>query len=372
VDSVPDFSRYGTRLRVLMSLLLLFSLTGNASANAGTPLIWTGMLHLFFGNLMIGVFEGHLLAGFFRLRQQRAVFIMILANYASAWSAVGLMTAGWWDEDLLNLDNVRWVFCAMIATAWALTVVIEWPFVWFCFRGEPKAWRRSLKASLLVQTISYVVMMAWYWFVSGTSLLTGATMVKQSDFHLPDQMEIYYIDPADGDVYRRAASGGEREKVFDMNSNSSWDQLFVTPMTDDRHTDLKARLVRSEPAIDLASGLAVRDLPSADRPKDRDMWFNFGKAAKLAVPAESEWEFETGFWGSEGLEATNRKRGHTVGLSLETPFVIWHARNAVHLANDLVLFQLGTNQICVFDPATRRIARLWYGRGFVAVIPRKE
>lgn len=86
--------------------------------------------------------------------------------------------------------------------------------------------------------------------------------------------------------------------------------------------------------------------------------------------AESEWEFKTGFWGAEGLVATNRKNGDTVGLSLETPFVTWSARNAVHIANDLVLFQLGANQICVFDPATRRIAKLWHGRGFVAVIPR--
>ncbi|RYD63923.1 MAG: hypothetical protein EOP84_33180 [Verrucomicrobiaceae bacterium] len=74
----------------------------------------------------------------------------------------------------------------------------------------------------------------------------------------------------------------------------------------------------------------------------------------------------------EGLEARNLKSGEEVHLSMETPFCAWYARNAVHLPGDLVLFQLGENQICVFDPVTRRIALLWHGRGFVVVVPREE
>ncbi len=43
-------------------------------------------------------------------------------------------------------------------------------------------------------------------------------------------------------------------------------------------------------------------------------------------------------------------------------------RNAVQLPSDKALFQLGENQICVFDPATRQVALLWRGRGPVAVM----
>jgi hypothetical protein len=372
MTSMPVFSPHRIHDRVLLSLLLLFSLTGTASANAGTPLIWTGMIHLLFGNLIIGVFEGRLLTGCFQLRQRRTIPVMILANYASAWSAMGLMNAGWWDGDFLDLDNLRWTFCAMIAAAWAFTVVLEWPFIWFCFRGEPRARSRSMKASLLVQTISYVLMMAWYWFVSGTSLLTGVTIVAPSDFLLPDQMEIYYIDPTDGDVYRRMVSDVGPEKVFDLNSVSGAYQLFVTPMTDDGYTDLKATPGDPERIINVASRIAARDVFVTDRPQERSAWFKFGKAAKLAAPADSDWQFETGFWAAQGLVAKNRKLGRNIRVSLETPFAMWYARNAFHIANDLVLFQLGNNQICVFDPATKRIAMLWNGRGFVAVIPKKE
>lgn len=265
--TMPDSLPHRTQAGVLLSLLLLFSLTGTASANAGTPLMWTGMFHLLFGNFIIGMFEGRLLTGCFQLRQRKTIPVMILANYVSAWSALGLMQAGWWDEDFVDLDNLRWMFCAMIAAAWALTVVLEWPFIWFCFRGEPGAWKKSMKASLLVQTISYVVMMAWYWFVSGTSLLTGVTIVKPSDFNLPDQVEICYIDPADGGVHRRQISGGKAEKVFDLNSDSLGDQLFVTPMTDDGHADLKATSGDPEKVIDVASKLAVSDFSPTDKPE---------------------------------------------------------------------------------------------------------
>jgi len=39
------------------------------SANAGTPLMWAGILHLTLGNLMIGLLEGGLLIYWLGLRQ---------------------------------------------------------------------------------------------------------------------------------------------------------------------------------------------------------------------------------------------------------------------------------------------------------------
>jgi hypothetical protein len=40
-----------------------------ASANVGTPLMWAGGLHLVFGNALIGLIEGLLLARFWRVRR---------------------------------------------------------------------------------------------------------------------------------------------------------------------------------------------------------------------------------------------------------------------------------------------------------------
>ena len=53
-----------------------------AEANAGTPLIFSGALHLFFGNFVIGVVEGSLLCFLYPRRASGAVVaFMVVANY---------------------------------------------------------------------------------------------------------------------------------------------------------------------------------------------------------------------------------------------------------------------------------------------------
>ena len=44
--------------KTLPVFLCVLALPMVAMANAGTPLMWAGMLHLLFGNALIGIFEG--------------------------------------------------------------------------------------------------------------------------------------------------------------------------------------------------------------------------------------------------------------------------------------------------------------------------
>ena len=48
--------------RYMPMILALTILPSMASANAGTPLMWASMLHLVFGNAIIGLIEGLILA----------------------------------------------------------------------------------------------------------------------------------------------------------------------------------------------------------------------------------------------------------------------------------------------------------------------
>jgi hypothetical protein len=63
-----------------------------AVANAGTPLMWARGIHLFIGNLAIGIGEGCLLAILFRKRAAPCIGVMIAANYFSAWIGGSLLT----------------------------------------------------------------------------------------------------------------------------------------------------------------------------------------------------------------------------------------------------------------------------------------
>jgi hypothetical protein len=88
----------------------------------------------------------------------------------------------------------------------------------------------------------------------------------------------------------------------------------------------------------------------------------------LGDAQSSSWEFWSGFWPIEGLRGTQANSEKRVHFSLETPFVAWSVRNATHLPTDKVLLQLGDEQICVYDPETKKIALLTRGRGPIAVM----
>jgi hypothetical protein len=81
-------------IRTLLVLFCLLALPCSAFANAGTPLMWAGMLHLVFGNAVVGVFEGLLIAWQFALPK----------GYAGTWFNFGnVMPLG-------SATNSHWKF----------------------------------------------------------------------------------------------------------------------------------------------------------------------------------------------------------------------------------------------------------------------
>ncbi|MEO8205756.1 MAG: hypothetical protein ABI615_06210, partial [Chthoniobacterales bacterium] len=249
----------------------------------------------------------------------------------------------------------------------------------WCVRRKTDWLVRSVKASLVVQTISYVVMFSLYCLASGTAIYTRTHLSTPAEMDLPQSVVVYYINVKDGDVYRRPLVGGEAKKIFDLHSKDQNDRLLVKPSAAVNGTwDLVARLDdkddRNPPLITVVPNMpvqAVLDTRATLNPPDyAGTWFNFGDAPKLGDANDERWKFSTGFWSVEGLSVENIATGKKEQYSYETPFGNWTVRNAVHLPTNKVLFQLGHDQICAFDPVTRRIALLWHGRGPVPVIER--
>jgi hypothetical protein len=366
--------------RVLLFLVMIgvVALPQHAWANAGTPLMWAGMLHLVFGNAIIGGGEGILLAWLFSVPKGKSVSVMVLANYASAWLG-GLFIRGAIVHALpMDLTNGwRW-FWLMVVLTYCMTLVLEWPFIAWCFRGTQNWFRRSVRASLVVQSASYVLLFGWYWMASGTSLYTKMNIVAPSDLSLPESVLVYFIAQADGNVYRRQLSGSGEQKIYDLHSTDHNDRLFVRPSTSDTNRwDLVARLDTEERRdarfVDILTNMLVEAAPDwrsthTDPPQYEGTWFSFGEAQGLGSATNGQWKFWAGFWPVEGLRASHKTTCEQVWFSYETPFGAWTVRNAVQLPSDRVLFQLGDAQICAFDPVSRRVALLWHGRGPVPVI----
>ena len=364
------------KTRIMMFVLLV--IPSVAQANAGTPLMWAGMLHLVFGNLIIGIVEGILLAKFFGLAKDKCISLLILANYLSAWLG-GLVIGNALAKVLpMGLYTAWSLFWLMVLVTYMLTLFLEFPFVALAFRGD-SAWRRkSIRASFLIQSISYVALFGWYWLASGTSLYTKTEIVELSSISLPEKVLVYFISVDDGDVYEGSLREARWKSIYDLNSSRRNDRLFVKPSdTETNSWDLMARLEtddhRTPDILTVKERFAVVAAPSwlsmnTDPPQYEGSWFNFGQVPKLGDAQSSSWEFWAGFWPIEGLRGNETNSEKRVSLSFETPYVAWSVRNVTHLPTDKVLLQLGDDQICVYDPEKKQIALLTRGRGPIAVM----
>lgn len=362
--------------------LLLLVIPSVAEANAGTPLMWAGMLHLVFGNFIIGIFEGILLAKIFGLSKRICIPPLILANYLSAWLG-GLVIAKTVAHALpMDLYNAWPLFWLMVFITYVLTLLLEYPFVAVVFRGDPLWRQKSVRGSFLIQTLSYVILFGWYWSVSGTSLYTRTKVVDASAISLPEGISLYFISVDDGDVYGGLLHERQWQNVFDLNSSNRNDRLLVRPSPQTTNTwDLVARLEmadhRNPQFVTMEQQFCSIATPpwrerNTDPPQYEGTWFNFGQVPKLGNAETSSWKVWAGFWPGEGLRGTETTTGKRASFSFETPFISWMVRNAILLPTDKVVLQLGDDQICVYDPDNNQIALLTPGRGPVAVIRGKK
>lgn len=365
----------------IIAVLGVLALPAPVMANAGTPLMWATMLHLALGNALIGLLEGVLLAKLFRLRTGRTVGVLILANYFSAW--LGMLFLGHWISSSLPMDlGNAWRFVwMMVAATYIITLICEFPFIALALRRDPHWFRKAVRGSLIVQTVSYVLLFGWYAMASPMSLYTKTNIVDLAAMDLPSDVIMYFISARDGNVYRRTLAGPGEIKEYDMNSTNSHDRLFIRPNAENgERVDLMARLETKDyrhPKITTIQEAFVSVDASTWSTEDKcvdpgdDSYYDILCVRALGPARESMWKFHGGFWAGEGLHGRKGEDLPWVGFALETPFAAWEVRNATHLPTDKVLLQLGPDQICIYDPEKRQIALVTKGRGPVAVLDEK-
>lgn len=365
---------FSPRPRVHLTLLLFLLAPTAAYANAGTPLMWAGMIHLVVGNALIGLGEGLLLAWWFKTSPGKSVLFLIGANYVSAWLGSLLLIghlATWVDPTIETVHVWFWIF---VAAAFLFTLLLELPFFWLALRRAPNALKRSAKAALLINSLSYVLLFGWYWGASGTSMMTDLKVVPASELALPAEHELYYISASGTEVMRANLNGHRAKKIRAVGASHSNDRLFTQASRSRAGFDLFIRLHgqehdqdRSELILENFSPHAPIDARSVNAPDKpvEGTWFNFGDVPRLM--AEGDWTYWTGFWPVEGIQGENKIQQSRFRFSMETPFAAWSVRNATHLTGDVVVFQLGKDQICALHPQTKRIALLVRGKGPIVV-----
>jgi hypothetical protein len=141
---------------IFISAFVFLLLTpGIARADVGSSLVWTGLFHLLAGNALIGIFEGSIISRLYKTNIRRSIQLMIIANYISMIIGLAIMSLSFFVLHSL----------IFLAAGYILTILIEWPFCYLILAGQDKRGIRSFAASVLVQTVSYMILGGIYLFV---------------------------------------------------------------------------------------------------------------------------------------------------------------------------------------------------------------
>jgi len=368
------------RITVIAALGLFICLPFTANANAGTPLMWASAIHLVIGNALIGLLEGLAVAIVFKRPKLPAVALMIAANYLSAWVG-GLLIATNWathlDWHLYNAWGLLWQF---VFITFAVTLVLEWPFVALCFCRQANWLRRSLLAVLAVQTVSYLLLFGWYWGASGKSLYTRMNIVPPDQIQLPSDVRLIFLGAEDGRVYEYDPTGRTVTRIGEVASTNKNDRLIWRETTNNAATFAltlrRAGFKSDEASYDCIPGIeaTAAQLPQDDGDREDDLWFSIGPDRKFTGAPTNEWSCQAGFWAVEGMLVENASTGEEYHFSWETPFSQWHVRTPIQAPGGIFVFQLGEDQLCGLDPVTKRIALLARGRGHTLMLkkPRRR
>jgi hypothetical protein len=341
-------------------------------ANAGTPLMWLGRLHLLFGNAIIGLVEGLVLAVVFRGRPRRMIGFMILANYFSM--GVGAYALPWrgvpsgstWSTSAVDLYTAPDLLKRVAWLCFAASVVLEWPFCALGLRGTKRWLLKSIPACILAQVVSHAALVPLYRSASALSLYTAVQLDRTLSFARPVDAFVYFIAPEDGDVYRIRPDGSERTHVLKVGIRDPNARLFVREGSSGGW-DLYAAWADDGDVHRLQENFTTREGLSRgkiDTPSGRESgsWQTFGSAWDLRPDSERRWRVWTGFWPADGLWADNMNTKARYQVGLETPFLAWNSRNASILPGDQVVYQLG-DQIVLLDLNARKIGLITRGRG---------
>jgi hypothetical protein len=341
-------------------------------ADGVSPLAMKTGLHLFFGNAILGIVEGLLLVWLFKTRPGRSICFMILANYVSAW--VGYFFFEYARSldlpiDLYNVGHWLWI---MIAAAFFITLILEWPFIFLCVRKQSHWFRRSVLASIIIQSFTSLILLAWFGSSNEISIYKETSLRPYGEILSNQKVTLYYIASEDGDVYRIHLGEDKPEKIYNLNSQNIYDRLFAYRPQENNDWNLMAQIAvaiteNAQPILienklpeNFARFDSNRTHTHPINEHDDEIRDYYNHVADLRPENHRQLIYEVEILG---VYYGHQNSNDWFYLSLETPFIQWEIRSLTILPDEKVIFQLGKDQICLFDPETRRLGLLSKGRG---------
>ena len=367
-----------SNLKILrsLSIICLFSLPLSAWANSGTPLMIGMAFHLELGNLFLGFGEAFLLVKIYKTAWRKSIFTMIAANYFSAWA--GMLLLGWISSELSNIIdiyNFRQYWLIMLIAAYLITILLEYGFILLAMGCNPWKFLAALKASWLIQSISYLVLIGWYMLFSEGALLWTVKPVAPLELKTPPGIMVYYLGTADKALYCWNSNTLKTEKIRQLDCRKTQRYLLAAIQSDSKPSAVDlVRFVFDEQDYNsgkyemLIPAFSAVDKSNPLEKKNCSLSYGSDKAISLGEAKLLPVEYTNCFYSNLGIVRQDKISGENRHiLKFEVPFIQWPIHNVIVLPGDKLLLQLG-EQICIFNPKTMEMALIARGSGFVAVV----
>jgi hypothetical protein len=343
-------------------------------ADAGTPLMWAGFLHLTVGNLLIGFLEVAVVRVLFKSRPTTGLFgWIILGNYASCFA--GFLAINAWSDwaisriggelPVYSLDRIMVIFWVV---SFLITLAVEWPFYRLGMRHQGGGAWRSLRGTVVANTVSYALLFAWYWLASAKPTSWGVALCPANQLESIPNARVFYIASNGMDVMQLRLDGSAPTKISRLAAPAPWGALGFAHPVSDGMTELEIQAEYGTPIQKVAEISTVR---AATRPTENDNWvFHFG-GDDLQKEQPPKWTVWCGNWAGMGIRVSNEhERTGKFIMAVEMPWVSWMSSNATILPNDQLVFQLG-EQIMLVDLKRNLAAAVAAGHGPVVVLDGK-
>lgn len=371
-------------MQLVATAAAVLGLNTAASANVGTPLMHTSACFLLVLNLFIGWIEGEVIAERTGAPRGRAIMVMIVANYVSAWSGVFLLAplGEWLRISVFSgppLYTAGWVLGTLIVASLAASLMIEAPF------ALTAGWYgRGVKATaavfVAVQTLTHTAVIGMFMLVSPITLLTQLDVERDLGF-VPGSLRgawVYYIGEDRSTVWRARLDGATAERVADIGEADPLPYhgavLYAMPNESGEGWDL---WITGHPARRLIEQFARRpgvfyESRAKDEPPSEPRsptWL----AADLRPEDDRPWLATTGWFAEEGLQiehpGNGQHRSHRItSFAFAHAFSQWRCRSATVLPGGLVVVEFSPAQILVIDVEGRKAGVLARGYGPVVVL----
>lgn len=334
--------------------------------------MWGSFLYFVIGNFLIALLEAYLLSKIFHPGEKKHIFLIMLgANYFSL--IAGCFILYFLFKNFFSIiEYPLYFYYFYISLLWIisfiLTVFLELPFIILLFKKREDKFKISLKASFIVQTVSYLFIFLYYLSIIVSTDIKLWKIEPPENFIPFSNIVVYYISTDNGNIYRVKLNGKGKEVFMKTDIFDPDARLF----TKKEKGNYELWVVENNRAKLLVKNFAKkasflkRDMESEEAISP---WRSFGKPAYLVPEEKVKWKIDVSYWQEYGIYIEN---GNPLRIAFPDPFHLkWAIRNTIVAGENIVVFQ-SFDQIIVADIKKRKMGVITRGRGPVVAFKDKQ